>query len=90
MVHIVLPLEAGDKLEAAGGPIPVINQIKERFKPQVVFATVTLREFWMVTNVDDPISLGEISLISIRKFGSYPEFTPILEGDDLNKMVTRQ
>jgi hypothetical protein len=90
MVHIVLPLEAGDKLEAAGGPIPIINQIKERFKPQVVFATVTLREFWMVINVDDPLSLGEISLISIRKFGSYPEFTPILEGDDLNKMVARQ
>jgi hypothetical protein len=90
MVHIVLPLEAGDKLEASGGPIPIITQIKERFKPQVIFSTVTLREFWMVLNVDDPISLGEISLISVRKFGSYPEFTPILEGDDLNKMVTRR
>jgi len=90
MVHIVLPLEAGNKLDASGGPIPVINQIKERFKPQVVVSTVTLREFWLIINVEDPLALGELSLISVRKFGSYPEFTPILEGEELDKMVIRQ
>ncbi len=90
MVHIVLPLEAGNKLDASGGLIPVINQIKERFKPQVVVSTVTLREFWLIINVEDPLALGELSLISVRKFGSYPEFTPILEGEELDKMVIRQ
>jgi hypothetical protein len=90
MIHIVLPVEAGDKLEASGGPIPVINQIMERFNPKVVFATVTLREFWMIMNLEDPISMGELSLIFVRKFGSYPELTPILEGDELNKMVAGQ
>jgi hypothetical protein len=48
---------------------------------------VTLREFWVIINVNGPISLGELSLISVRLFGSYPEFTPILEGNELNKMV---
>lgn len=88
LVHIVMPIEAGDKLDASGGPVPVINQIKERFKPKSVFAAVTLREFWMVMNVDDPLSLGELSLISVRRLGSYPEFTPILEGEELGRMVS--
>lgn len=88
MVHIVLPIEAGDRLEASGGPVPIINQIKEKYNPKVVFATVTLREFWMIMNLDDPISMGELSLIIVKKFGSYPDLTPILEGDELNEMVT--
>jgi hypothetical protein len=41
----------------------------------------------VVINVNDPISLGELSLILVRMFGSYPEFTPILESNELNKVV---
>ncbi len=87
MVHFVITPDAGNKLDAAGGPVPVINHIKERFSPEVVYATVILREFWMVLSIDDPLVMGELTILSSQKFGSYPEFTPVLTGDELFKVL---
>lgn len=87
MVHFIITPEAGNKLDTSGGPVPVINQINERFNPEVVYATVTLREFWMIINIDNPLSMGELTILSSMKFGSYPDFTPVLTGDELFKAL---
>lgn len=87
MVHITITPEAGNKLDASGGPVSALNIITERFKPEVIYATPTSREFWMVLELNDASTMGELMLLSSMKFGSYPEFTPILSVQELYKIV---
>jgi hypothetical protein len=87
MVRIQITPEAGNKLDVSGGPIPALNLIIDKFKPEVIYATPTSREFWMVMELNDASTMGEMMLISSMKFGSYPEFTPILSVQELYKIV---
>lgn len=87
MVHIKITPEAGNKLDASGGPIPTLTLITERFKPEVIYSTAISREFWMVLELNDASTMGELMLLSSMKFGNYPEFMPILTIHELYKVV---
>jgi len=87
LVHFMVMPEAGNKLEASGGTMPVIREVKERFKPEAIFAAVTLREFWMRINIDTPLDMSELTILSSKKFGSYPTLTPVLTEDELFEML---
>jgi hypothetical protein len=89
MVHIQIPLEAGNALDDPNGPGPgeLIKHIVGRFKPESMYLSPARREIWMAVDFEKQAHIAELMLIATRKFGTYPEFIPVVTLQEFPEMI---
>ncbi len=62
-----------------GGPARILGYLTNRFAPEAVYTEVGMRASFLVADLDEE-QVTELMLITSKKFGTYPEFTPLLSG----------
>ena len=89
LIHFGATIEAGQRIEASGGPGPLFNYLVERCKAEAIYVTPTRREGWCVANIDDPAVLLEVALVASNKGGVEPTFTPIYTVQEFGPMAAK-
>ncbi len=80
MVYFEVPVEVGNRIDfEGGGPGPIFGHIMERFAPEASYTQAGMRAVFMVADLVEA-QMTELMLIVLKKFGTYPEFTPVIPG----------
>ena len=88
MVHFQVSEEAGREIEAKpGGPGPIVSRLFERFHPEQAYFAVSRREGWWVVDLESPMDVAEMMIAVTDMIGSYPDFTPVVPGEDFGAIV---
>jgi hypothetical protein len=78
LVYFEIPAEVGNRLDfEEGGPGPIIGYVMDRFWPEASYTQAGLRGVFIVADLDEA-QMTELTLIVSKKFGTYPEFTPVI------------
>ena len=78
LVYFEIPAEVGNRLDfEEGGPGPLIGYVMDRFAPEASYTQAGLRGVFIVADLDEA-QMTELMLIVSEKFGTYPEFTPVI------------
>ncbi len=81
LIYIEVPADVGTRIDfEEGGPAKILGYLTNRFAPEAVYTQVGMRASFMVADLDDG-QVTELMLITSKKFGTYPEFTPLLSGE---------
>jgi hypothetical protein len=76
VVYFEIPAELGNRLDfEEAGPGPIIGYVMDRFSPEASYTQAGLRG---VFHSLDEAQMTELTLIVSKKFGTYPEFTPVI------------
>jgi hypothetical protein len=80
LIYFEIPAEAGNSLDfEEGGPGPILGYVMDRFAPEASYTQAGMRAVFMVADLDEA-QMTELMLIVSKKFGTYPEFTPVIPG----------
>jgi hypothetical protein len=71
-----------------GGPGKLLGYVVERFAPEAVYTQAGMRASFMVADLNKA-QMTEIMLITSKKFGTYPEFTPLIPGDSTPEIAAK-
>ncbi len=78
MVYIEIPTDVGNRLDfEEGGPGKLIGYVMEQFKPEAVYVEAGTRNSVMVAELNEA-KMTELMVFVSKKFGTYPEFTPLI------------
>ncbi|MFZ0925539.1 MAG: hypothetical protein WCE82_03940 [Halobacteriota archaeon] len=78
LVYFEIPADVGNRLDfEEGGPGPLIGYVMDRFAPEASYTQAGLRGVFIVADLDEA-QMTELMLIVSKKFGTYPEFTPVI------------
>ena len=78
LVYFEIPADVGNRLDfEERGPGPLIGYVMDRFAPEASYTQAGLRGVFMVADLDEA-QMTELMLIVSKKFGTYPEFTPVI------------
>jgi hypothetical protein len=81
LVYIEVPTDAGNRVDfEEGGPGKILGYVAERFAPEAIYTQAGMRASFMVADLNEA-QMTEMMLITSKKFGTYPEFTPLIPGD---------
>ncbi|MGZ4864153.1 MAG: hypothetical protein ACXV5H_04890 [Halobacteriota archaeon] len=87
LVYIEVPTEAGNLLDfEEGGPGKILGYVADRFSPEAVYGQAGMRASFMVVDLNEA-QMMEMMLITSKKFGTYPEFTPLIPGDSIAEIA---
>ena len=87
LVHAVVPTDAGNKLDAAGGPGKLIGFLMTRFKPECAYSNYERRELFLVIDFETPAKQAEFMLLWSKWFGNYTEMTPVHPASETPKVA---
>lgn len=80
LVYIEVPTQVGNRIDfEEGGPGKIIGYMINRFAPEAAYTQAGMRAVFMVADLNEA-QMTEIMLITSKKFGTYPEFTPLIPG----------
>jgi hypothetical protein len=80
LVYFEIPTEEGNRLDfEEAGPGPILGYVMDRFKPEASYTQAGMRAVFMVADLNEA-QMTELMLIVSKKFGTYPEFTPVVPG----------
>jgi hypothetical protein len=80
LVYFEIPTDEGNRLDfEEGGPGPILGYVMDRFAPEASYTQAGMRAVFMVADLDEA-QMTELMLIVSKKFGTYPEFTPVITG----------
>jgi hypothetical protein len=80
LVYFEIPTDEGNRLDfEEGGPGPILGYVMDRFAPEASCTHAGMRAAFMVADLDEA-QMTELMLIVSKKFGTYPEFTPVIPG----------
>ena len=80
LIYFEIPTEEGNRLDFDdGGPGPILGYVMDRFKPEASYTQAGMRAVFMVADLNEA-QMTELMLIVSKKFGTYPEFTPVVPG----------
>ncbi len=89
LIYIEIPADVGTRLDfEEGGPAKILGFLAKRFNPEAVYAQAGMRASIMVANLDEA-QMTEMMQITSKKFGTYPEFTPLIPGDAIPEMAEK-
>ncbi len=71
-----------------GGPAKILGFLAKRFVPEAAYAQAGMRAMFMVVDLNEA-QMTEMMLIVSKKFGTYPEFTPVIPGDAIPEMAEK-
>ena len=78
LVYFEIPADEGNRLDfEEGGPGPILGHVMDRFAPEASYTQAGMRAVFMVADLDEA-QMTELMLIVSKKFGTYPEFTPVI------------
>ncbi len=81
LIYIEVPADVGTRLDfEEGGPAKIIGYVANRFAPEAMYTQAGLRAVFMVADLNEE-QMTEMMLIVSKKFGTYPEFTPVIPGN---------
>ena len=77
LIYFEISAEAGNRLDfEEGGPEEILGYVMNRFAPKASYAEAGTRNIFVVAELNEA-QMSEFMLIVSKKFGTYPEFTPI-------------
>ncbi|MGZ4846755.1 MAG: hypothetical protein ACXV3E_03060 [Halobacteriota archaeon] len=80
LIYIEVPADVGTRMDfEEGGPAKILGYFEKRFAPEAVYTQAGMRASFMVADLDEE-QVTEMMLITSKKFGTYPEFTPLISG----------
>jgi hypothetical protein len=89
LVYIEVPTEVGNRMDfEEGGPAKILGYVMERFAPEAVYTQAGMRASFMVAELNEA-QMTEMMLITSKKFGTYPEFTPLIPGDSTPEIAAK-
>ncbi len=89
LIYIEIPADAGTRLDfEEGGPAKILGFLTKRFAPEAVYAQAGMRAFIMVADLNEA-QMTEMMQITSKKFGTYPEFTPLIPCDVIAEMAEK-
>jgi len=84
-----VPTQVGNRIDfEEGGPGKIIGYMMNRFAPEAAYTQAGMRAVFMVADLDEA-QMTEIMLITSKKFGTYPEFTPLIPGDSTPEIAAK-
>ncbi len=89
LIYIEVPADVGTRIDfEEGGPAKIIGYLMERFSPEAVYTEAGMRASFMVADLNEE-QMTEMMLITSKKFGTYPEFTPVFPGRATPEMAAK-
>jgi len=85
LIRFQATVEAGVKLDQAGGPQQLFSYITERYRPECFYVNPSQRECYLVADIADVSDMTEMMLVVSRKCGKHPDFIPVATLNDFNK-----
>ncbi len=89
LIYIEVPADVGTRIDfEEGGPAKILVYFIERFSPEAVYTQAGMRASFMVADLNED-QMTEMMLIVSKKFGTYPEFTPVFPGNATPEMARK-
>ncbi|MGZ4892296.1 MAG: hypothetical protein ACXV2B_08605 [Halobacteriota archaeon] len=89
LVYVEVPAEVGNRMDfEESGPAKILGYLRERFAPEAWYSQAGMRAIFLVVDLNEA-QMTEMMLIVSKKFGTYPEFTPLIPGDVTPEMATK-
>ena len=89
LVYIEVPADVGNRMDfEEGGPAKILGYVIERFAPEASYTQAGMRAVFMVADLNEA-QMTEMMLITSKKFGTYPEFTPLIPGDSTLEIAAK-
>jgi hypothetical protein len=82
LVSIAPETQANNEIDRSGEVMPLLNWLKDTFKPEAFYLEAAQRKIWMVAEFETAGDLNKLTCIGIFKFGAYPEFRPLFTEDE--------
>lgn len=77
LVSITPETETNNKIDRSGEVMPLMDWLKETFKPEALYLEAAQRKIWMVVEFETGGDLNKLTCIGVFKYGAYPEFRPL-------------
>ncbi len=89
LVYSETPADVGTRLDfEEGGPGQLFEYMMNRFKPQAMYIEAGTRNGIMVADLD-VTQMQELAVVLSKKFGTYPEFTPLIPAAEIPEMAAK-
>ncbi len=89
LIYIEVPAEVGTRFDFdEGGPAELLGYLVKRFSPEAMYTQAGMRASFMVADLNEE-QMTEMMLITSKKFGTYPEFTPVIPGNATPEMAAK-
>ncbi len=89
LVYIEVPAEAGTRLDfEEGGPGHILGYIMNLLKPEAAYGEAGTRNAILVAELSEA-QMTELMIAVSKKFGTYPEFTPLIPAAGLPGMAEK-
>ena len=82
LISIAPETQANNEIDRSGEVMPLLNWLKDTFKPEAFYLEAAQRKIWMVAEFETAGDLNKLTCIGIFKFGAYPEFRPLFTEDE--------
>lgn len=77
LVSITPETEVNNEIDRSGDVMPLLDALKETFKPEAFYLEAGQRKIWMVVDFETAAQLNKLTCIGIFKFGARPKFRPL-------------
>jgi hypothetical protein len=77
LVSITPETQQNNEIDRSGQVMPLLDWLKETFKPEAFYLEAAQRKIWMVVDFETAGDLNKLTCIGIFKFGARPEFRPL-------------
>lgn len=71
-------MERGNEIDRGDGPGPMFEKIIERFQPESFYGNPTLRQTYMIVDLETPADIAELMYVLTWFAGTEPKFTPLM------------
>jgi hypothetical protein len=82
LVSITPDAEVNNEIDRNGNVMPLMDKLKEIFKPEALYLEAAQRKIWMVIDFATAGDLNKLTCIGIFKYGARPEFRPLFSEEE--------
>jgi hypothetical protein len=77
-----------DQVDQSGEVMPLLNWVRETFKPEAFYLEAAQRKIWMVIGFATAADLNKLTCVGIFKFGARPEFRPLFSESENSTAIS--
>jgi hypothetical protein len=82
LVSIAPDAQINNEIDRSGDVMPMLDWLKETFKPEAFYLEAAQRKIWMVVEFQTAGDLNKLTCIGIFKYGARPEFRPLFSEEE--------
>lgn len=86
-IEVTAPADKGPEIDAAGGPGPVVAELMQRFRPEVMYGSADRRTLIFVADLEAELDIAILMSICASRLYAYPTMHPVVGIADLPDFV---